>query len=456
MLKITSHYTTIFHNIAILFIACLSIFIFSACKEDKGNIGLGVQPEDELLNTDYLETPVSARSTLHDSLITSTVSVNMFGYLNDPVFGKTQAGIYTQFRLSDHSVNFGDSVTVDSLVLTLVYAGYYGDTLNSLRVNVYELTGNLDKDKDYYAKSSLSHSSNSLTENPNLYISPTPSTKQDSSTSSYYLRIKLDKNFAVQKFVSQSGGNVYANDANFLEHFKGLFLEATGLTGNGCLVSLNMTHTLSRLTMYYNNSQEKGLKYYFNMNDSTVHFGTINHFDYADAEQNLRGQLNGDTTSTKEILYGQAGSGIKVVLNFPQLKETFKDKKVVIHRASLVVSHKNDALNNYPNPSSMNLTYTDPASGIGYLLSDYYLGLQYQNDYFGGKYNQINKEYVFNITQYIQELVDERGDDYPLNLSVIPSITHFSRLMIYGTHPNLADDFNKRLRLKINYTIINK
>ena len=192
------------------------------------------------------------------------------------------------------------------------------------------------------------------------------------------------------------------------------------------------------------------------MNDSTVHFGTINHFDYADAEQNLRGQLNGDTTSTKEILYGQAGSGIKVVLNFPQLKETFKDKKVVIHRASLVVSHKNDALNNYPNPSSMNLTYTDPASGIGYLLNDYYLGLQYQNDYFGGKYNQINKEYVFNITQYIQELVDERGDDYPLNLSVIPSITHFSRLMIYGTHPNLADDFNKRLRLKINYTIINK
>jgi hypothetical protein len=182
------------------------------------------------------------------------------------------------------------------------------------------------------------------------------------------------------------------------------------------------------------------------LNDSTAHFGTFNHFDYAGTASDLKAQLTGNQTSTKEILYGQAGAGIKTVLHFPYLKEIFNNKKVVIHRATLVISHKDDALANYPPPSALGLTYTNPATGMGGLLPDF------TYEYFGGKYDQTKKEYSFNITQYIQYLVDGRADDFPLNLLVSPSVTHFSRLAIYGTQP--ANDFDKRLKLKINYTII--
>jgi len=187
------------------------------------------------------------------------------------------------------------------------------------------------------------------------------------------------------------------------------------------------------------------------MNDSTVHFGTFNHFDYAGAESNLKEQLTGNQASTKEILYAQAGAGIKTVLNFPYLRETFKDKKVVIHRAALVISHKDndDPMKNYFPPNALHITSPDTAMILG-LLHDYYLG----SDYFGGRYNQTNKEYAFNITWYIQMLVDGRIDNYSLNLFVSPSATYFSRLMIYGTNP--ISDRNKRLQLRINYTVIDK
>ncbi len=445
-----------FSYIIVYLLACTVVFI--ACKEDSGLIGLGVQPEEEYLNTDYFDTTtIVAYSALHDSLITSNVSVNMLGYLNDPIFGKTQAGIYTQFRLSAYSVDFGTDVEVDSLVLTLMYAGYYGDTLNSFRLNVYELTEGLSKSEKYYTASSLNHNGISLTENSNLYISPRPTVRQDTSSSSYYLRVRLNKDFAVDKFISKSGSGVYSSDAAFLEYFKGLYIDADALTGNGCIVSLNMAHSQSKLTIYYSNSQAKNLKYTFNLNDSTAHFGAVNHFDYGDATSNLREQLNGNYTSATDLLYGQAGAGLKVALNFPYLKSMFENKKVVIHRAALVISHKDDAMANYSPPSAMTISYTDPVSGLGYLLPDYYLGIGYEkSDYFGGSYNKTAKEYRFNITQYIQKLVDGDGGNYQLNLLVSPSATYFSRLIMYGTHPTLASDLDKRLQLKINYTIIDK
>jgi hypothetical protein len=425
------------------------------CKEDSGLIGLGVQPDEEFLNTDTCTTTIIAYSALHDSLITSNISTNMLGYIRDPVFGKTQAGIYTQFRLSSYNVNFGDNVMVDSLVLTLVYAGYYGDTLNSFHLNVYELTGDLSKGESYSTKSSIEHDNSNLTENnTGIDIKPTPTTKQDSLSSSHYLRVKLNNTFAIQKFISQSGSSIYASDVEFLNHFKGLYLEADDAGNNGCIVSLNMTHSLSGLTLYYSNDQAKGLKYRFNMNDSTAHFGSVNHFDYAEANADIRDQLSGNYTSAKEVLYAQAGAGLKVVLNFPDLKETFKDKKAVIHRALLVVSHKDDALPNYSCPNALNLTCTDLSTGLTYLLPDYYLGLE--NSYFGGKYNQTAKEYRFNITQYIQELIEGKRDNYSLNLSVNPSATHLSRLMIFGTDPVSAGASEKRLQLRINYTVIDK
>ena len=420
------------------------MFAFWACKEDPGLIGLDVQPQDEYLNADFFDTTtIDARSVHHDSLVTSNVKVNMLGYMHDPIFGKTQASIYTQFNLSAKNATFGDSIRVDSLVLTLAYDGHYGDTLNSFRVKVYELTEGMEKRKNYYAHDSLNHEPTSLTENPNLYISPRPNSGN--------LRIKLDPNFAKTKFI-EANSSVYASDDNFTNHFKGFLIEAESMTGDGCIASLNMTHSNSVLTMYYSNSKASNQKEEFKLSDSTVHFGAVNHFGYADAEANLISQLAKNYTTAKDVLYAQAGSGVKVLFNFPHIKSMFSGKKVIIHRASLVISHMDDNVPNYFAPSSLWVTSTD-ISHLNF-LPDYILGAsEGVSNYFGGGYNKTDKEYRFHITQYIQNLADGSGENFELSLLTNPTASSMNRLKIYGTQPA---DLAKRLRLEVYYTIIEK
>ena len=415
------------------------VFAFWACKEDPGLIGLDVQPQDEYLNADFFDTTtIDARSVHHDSLVTSSVKVNMLGYMHDPIFGKTQASIYTQFHLSAKNATFGDSITVDSLVLTLAYDGHYGDTLNSFRVKVYELTEGMEKSKNYYANTSLLHEPTSLTENPNLDISPKPNSGN--------LRIKLDPNFAKTKFI-EANSSVYASDDNFTNHFKGFLIEAESMTGDGCIASLNMTHSNSVLTMYYRNSESSNQKEEFKLSDATLHFGAVNHFGYADAEANLISQLAGNYTTAKDVLYAQAGAGVKVLLNFPYIKNMFDKQEVIIHRASLVISHMDDNLANYTPPDALGLTGS-------YVLPDYLLELATSNNgYFGGGYNKTTKEYRFHITQYIQNLADGRSEDVQLSLVTNPTASLMRRLKIYGTQPA---DLAKRLRLEVYYTIIEK
>ena len=433
---------------------CINVLVlfFTACKEDPGLIGLDVQPPDEYLNTDYFDTTtIIAYSALHDSVVSSNVPVNMLGYMDDQVFGKTQAGVYTQFRLPTFKKDFGSNVTVDSLVLTVAYSGYYGDTLNSFLVRVYELDEDLKSGTRYYTNSSLAYNSSSLTENSNLYIQPKPKTISDTSASTGVLRIRLQSNFADNKFI-QAGSFVYESQETFLNYFKGLLINAEAMNGNGCIVSLNMTHSLSGLTIYYSNSEASGQKYMLRMNDSTLHFGATEHFGYSTVTSSLRDQLNGNFASTSDVLYGQAGAGIKVAFHFPNIRNMFKDKKVIIHRAALVINCVEESSPVLLPPSALAITSTDSAKLSG-VLPDYYLGLlNGKNNYYGGGYNSSKKEYRFHITQYIQFLADGALDDYLLNLLLSPNVTYFSRLQIYGTNPSA--NYAKRLRLEVNYTII--
>lgn len=427
-------------------VGVLTLF-FTACKEDPGLIGLDVQPLDEYLNTDYFDTAtIIAYSTLHDSVVSSNVSINMLGYIDDPVFGKTQAGIYTQFRLPTFRKDFGSNITVDSLMLTIAYSGYYGDTLNSFLVRVYELNEDLKSGTRYYTNSSLAYNSSSLTENSNLNIQPRPKTISDTSASTSVLRIRLNSDFATNKFISQSNSSVYESQENFLNYFKGLLINAEAMTGNGCIVSLNMTHSLSGLTIYYSNSEATGQKYMLRMNDSTLHFGATEHFDYSTATSTLRDQLNGNYTSTSDVLYGQAGAGIKVAFNFPNIRNMFKDKKVIIHRAALVIN-KIEETSSVSSPPSA-LTITTINTKLAGFLPDYFLG----TNYFGGTYNTFKQQYRFNITQYVQNLADGEWENAQLSLLLSPNVTYFSRLAMYGTNP--GTNYDKRLRLEVNYTII--
>jgi hypothetical protein len=434
---------------AIIFLA----LFFTSCKEEENIVGLDLQSENDKLNLVVWDTAsVYAYSQKETEMPTSKTTLSLLGYVNDPIFGISESGIYSQFRLSVNNLNFGAGAEIDSLVLTLSYEGFFGDTLLPFLIKIYELSDPLKSNETYYHTSHINHNSLNLTETANFYCYPTPKTLHPTDTmqTKPVIRIPLQKDFGKTKFIDKSGSTELADNANFLNYFKGLFIAAQGVNGKGSMIYVNMLNANTSLTLYYHNNEKKGLKHSFIVKDSSVYFHSINHFNYDNAESSLKKQIiDLDYSETDQQLYVQASAGVKTIIHFPYIKEAFKDKKVAIHKAELIITRSDDDYSVFYQPPALDLYYKkDTSSTTAYLLPDYLLGATH----FGGEYNATEKEYRFRITRYIQNIIMDKSENYPLHLVVKGAATKANRLVLYGTNPDFR---NKRLRLEITYSLIN-
>ncbi len=141
-------------NFTLLFLLGF-IIIFSSCEEEPDMIGISVQSQDERLGVEFSDTTtIVAYSVFDDSLRTDNYSANLLGNFNDPTFGTTSAGIFTQIRLSTLSPSFETTATLDSLVLYLPYSGSYQTdpaTMDDLQIKLYELDDKMFIDSIYYS-----------------------------------------------------------------------------------------------------------------------------------------------------------------------------------------------------------------------------------------------------------------------------------------------------------------
>lgn len=216
------------------------------------------------------------------------------------------------------------------------------------------------------------------------------------------------------------------------------------------MVYVDMLDPWSCLTIYYHNKEKKGLKHSFVVNEAAARFTSIHHFNYVNANASLKKQiLDKDYSEIEEKLYIQASGGVKTLINFPHLKETFQGKKVMINKAELVIIRSEDDYSIFFQPTALDMYYKkDATSSTSYYLPDYLMG----DDYFGGAYNANKKEYRFRITQYIQNLITGDTEDYPLHLVVKGAATKANRMVLNGINPMNVDN---RLRLEITYSLIN-
>ncbi|MCK5766051.1 MAG: DUF4270 family protein, partial [Bacteroidales bacterium] len=111
--------------------AVILITFLTACNKKPDQVGLSLQPvSDELSVVFDNSTGLLSHSLREDSVRTdvNVVKTGMLGSMLDPVFGKTTAEIYSQFRLSENGQDFGTAPELDSLILSLSYSGFYGDS----------------------------------------------------------------------------------------------------------------------------------------------------------------------------------------------------------------------------------------------------------------------------------------------------------------------------------------
>ena len=99
----------------------LVLLVFSACKKYNDNIFLsneGTQGFDGYTFSDSLQ--ISSRTVREDSLKTDSLSHNLLGVINDPVFGVYKASTFCEFKLPQIDKVISTE-TLDSVVLMLQY-----------------------------------------------------------------------------------------------------------------------------------------------------------------------------------------------------------------------------------------------------------------------------------------------------------------------------------------------
>ena len=423
-----------------VFLILLAILICS-CKKDIDTIGLNLQ--DGTLGNAYVEIPLTAHSALEDSLFTKNLLYTLLGEIHDPIFGTTRAGFCTQFALKGTNTDFGEDLTLDSVILTMQYGGYFGDTLSGLRFEVYELSEQLTKAQYYSNDNNPAHHGVNLTRS-SAPILPTPNTrvKIDTATYTAHVRVRLSDDFG-NRLLNLPSSDL-ANNSAFQSAFYGLVVKATS-NGTGNLCYFSPTAAQSGLTLYYK-AGETTKKYTFPITTDCARYNFFTH-DYTTADADFQRQVvNGDASLGKDMLYIQPTGGVKTHVNLDAFGDWVKDKNIIINKAELILTNTDASENTFTCPGNIGLQVVTADNTTSYLPDD---AVYTSTSYFGGTYDTDKKEYRFRLTYYAQEILRNQGiNDKGINIVVTGSGIRGNRLVFRGTDESYTD----RLKLAIYYT----
>ncbi|HEK19741.1 MAG: hypothetical protein C0154_07515 [Mucilaginibacter sp.] len=448
----------------------ISLFILSSCKRQEG-IGLDVDPATQINGTLVVDTSLVATTFAEDSIPSAGYSARVpLSYFKDPELGITHAGFAALVSLPGglaYTLPTG-TITIDSAVLSLPYSptyAFYGDSLlSTFKVNVYQLSQNIQSSvnkttysNDVFATGDLigtktfksrSHDTlrvyNIVKGKPDTIAKVVPQ-----------VRIPISSDFINQKFFQ--AGTLLNTNAAFQNAIKGLYIkldesQTTGIGGN----------------MFFNADSAKIMVYYRANNSGTVDTSLVSlplsnglisiQHNYSDKVKASMNQTNGSN-----LLYMQGMAGLRAKLTFPNVKNILAaaGNNAIINRAELVVKvSPGTSVPFAPNPRLTMYRYDLARQRV--LLQDASGADPRSSGVFGGNYDATTGEYHFIVTAFLQDLINGKTTDYgtfiapvsPLSsgttVNISPTINFAERSILAGK--NSQD----RIRLKVIYTKINQ
>lgn len=429
-------------KIRLAFLLFLFISFITSCNKNE-ELGLNIQPLEDIMGVNFIDTiPLIAYTVHEDSIRTDEVTYNLIGSYADPIFGLTNAGAYTQFKLTTTAVSFGNNPVCDSVVLSLAYQGFYGDTSTTMTLNVFEITDDMDIDKNYYSNDILGVFKYNLA---NVSFKPNfkDSVQVGSVKYAPHLRVKLKKSIG-QKFINASGSSDLADNTNFLKFFKGLYISTKQVSSGGAILYFNFLSSISKLSLYYHNDEDTAA-YNFIIDPTCARYNSFDHKKFSSADPLLKQQISGDTILGDSILYVQAMAGTKIKIKFPDILGLNNLGKIAINKAELVVKVDENTIGSYSPPEKLILSKINSDGTLSF-LTDY----AYGDAYYGGSYSSTTKEYRFNIGQHVQDaLLKGSFEDKGLYLVVSGGAVKSNRAVLKGNKTS-----QDNLRLEIIYTKI--
>ena len=420
---------------------------FASCKKQPQQIGESLQPNSSNIQVAFSgNQDIVAEVQRIDSISTKSASLSLVGDLNDPHFGNSNISFYTQIGLTSNSLQWEDGATTDSIVMQVLYSGYYGDTLTPLTLKIHEVTQDMAGDSAIY----YSNTSYEVGEEwANYTFTPRPKTKtfiNGADTIGYNI-LQIPVNVALGDKLMQSD---FASNTDFMNYFKGLRFSCEPAAGTGSICYFNLLNTKSYLRIYYHNDYDTTFCD-FNISDKYIRFNHFEH-DYSVAQAPI---IFNDTAT--EYLYAQSTAGVRTRLVFPNLAQWAKElnTNVLVNEAKLILTGANDLINGVVNdtaifkqPAQLVVVKANEDGSYG-ILPDQLVG----TNYFGGYYDSKTDQVWFRISEYVQDLIlaGPDAENYGLYIYTYAGAYNATRWIFHG--PNSPIDEYK-IKLELIYSRI--
>lgn len=410
----------------------LTVILFLSSCEESSFIGLEVQPQsDRFRIMTYQDEMISTSVVTSDSIISVGQPRSLLGVHDDPLFGRLTASFLTQVGIVD-MVDFGDEPVADSMILYLVYTGVHGEATGPQEITVYEITEGIDFETNYHSNIDPEHFVPEADVLARHTFSP-----QEGDT---LIRIPVTSTRFHEKLVN-APDSATQSLGQFISYFKGLYVKAEQLEGNGSIYSINLNNIHSKLSLFYRNADpDTSFRYDYIINEGANRINLFSH-DYTEAAFNKESGHTGDEDT---VYYLQGAAGVIARLDFDYLHTWRDSMPVSINSAQIYLPVEETTTHDgkYPVPARISLLQKDVN---GNLLGVIDLGLG--DNYFGGAYNSEQGYYSANITNWVQSAVRDNNVENSLYVSVRQSAITPNRAVLRGSnHPSGGP------RLEIKYT----
>jgi len=376
-----------------IFSLSLLVGLIAVSCTDPNTIGLEVQPTSDniiISDTSNINWQTSATESV-DSLRTDEALSLILGELYDSDFGNnSRSSFYSQILLTDNNTALGTNPTVDSVVMSYTYSGYYGDELADFTsIDVLVLQDDIYKDSVYYSTS---------------YPIPIPggmsyieSFSVSNDTEKPLLKVKLNNDFGDLILDLENEG--LKDNEVFLENFKGISVVASA---QNTMLYLNPDGSNSYLKIYYHNEDSDSLSLDFELGGDAARINLFN-------EKNNNAIIEDDSNV---YLQSMAGYKAKITLgDLDVIKDTLEGK--VINKVTIDFDVESGSQSEYEAHEKLVLVRVDN-EGSNVFLTDFTVEGE---THFGGKLE--GDIYSFNITRYFYQLLN--NSSYTNDLYLMPA-----------------------------------
>ena len=137
-----------------ILMAMFTLLTFVQCDDNTGSVGGSIVPEKDIITAETKIFKATSKTIMaNDSILANTNEVYLGRYSDEESGTVFTSGFITQFGCNE---NYGfpeEGVAGDSATYTklrLYFEEYYGDSLNAMQCEVYELDNTLEEGTPYY------------------------------------------------------------------------------------------------------------------------------------------------------------------------------------------------------------------------------------------------------------------------------------------------------------------